>query len=235
MTTSGSTSFNVTRDDIINLAFEDIKAYALDFITPPPAAMVRANKRLNMMIKAWQAAGVGLWLNTLYTQVLTAGAQSYLLGPSSTPVAIPRPLGIVDARVVDVDGNELVMTPMSRDEYMTMPLKSSAGSSTQYYYDPQLVNGVFYVWPVETDLTKVIVMTVRTPVQDFVNVDDTPDFPIEWADALHYSLAMRLIPAYDVPQKIANDVKQLAAIALQDANDFDREQNVSIQFGVTDY
>jgi hypothetical protein len=235
MTTSGVSTFSVTRDDIINLAFEDIKAYALDFETPPPAAYVRANKRLNMMIKAWQAAGVGLWLNKLYTQVLVASAQSYLLGPGSTPIAIPRPLGIVEARSVDTSGNELPMTVMSRDEYMAMPLKSSTGSATQYYYDPQLVNGVFYVWPVETDLTNVIKMTLRTPVQDFVNIDDTPDFPIEWADALHYCLAMRLVPAYDVPQKIAADVKELAAITLRDANDFDREQNVSIQFGIADY
>jgi hypothetical protein len=235
MTTSGVTSFSVTRNDIINLAFEDIKAYALDFETPPPAAYTRANQRLNMMIKAWQAAGVGLWLNTVYTQVLTASAQYYLLGPNSTPTAISRPLGIVDARLVDTSGNELIMTVMSRDEYMALPLKSSEGTATQYYYDPQLTNSVFYVWPVETDLTKVIKMTLRRPVQDFVNINDTPDFPIEWADALHYCLAMRLIPAYDVPQKIANDVKQLAAIALADANDFDREQNVSIQFGVAEY
>lgn len=228
MSTSGVTSFNVTRNDIILMALEDLKVYAPDFETPPPAAITRANKRLNMMIKAMQAAGVGLWLNTIYTQVLTAGSQSYLLGPGSTPVAIPRPLGVVEARVVDTAGNELVMTPMSRDEYMTMPLKSSTGKPTQWYYDPQLVNGVFYVWPVADNVTDVIKMTVRTPVQDFVNTDDTPDFPIEWADALHYGLALRLITVYDVPDKIGNHIKQMAMITLQDADGFDREQNVSV-------
>ena len=230
MTTSGSTSFSVTRDDIILMALEDIKVYAPDFQDPPPAAIVRVNKRLNMMIKAMQAAGVGLWLNTIYTQVLTAGAVSYELGPASAPTPIPRPLGVVEARLVDTSGNELSMTAMSRDEYMMMPLKSSTGSATQYYYDSQLVNGIFNVWPVETDLTKVIKMTVRTPVQDFVNTDDTPDFPIEWADALHYSLAMRLLSVYDVPTKIAQYIMQMAAITLKDADDFDREQNVSVYF-----
>lgn len=230
MTTSGVTSFNVTRNEIIDLAFEDIKAYAPDFETPPPAAYTRANKRLNAMIKAWQATGVGLWLNTVYTQALTAGAQSYNLGPNSTPVAIPRPLSVVEARLVDTLGNEMVMSPMSRDEYMMLPLKSSTGATTQYFVDSQLTNLVFYVWPVETDLTKTIKMTVRTPIQDFVNINDNPDFPVEWIDALHYGLAMRLIPIYDVPDKIAAKVERLFAIALQDADGFDREQNVSVFF-----
>lgn len=181
------------------------------------------------MIKAWQAAGVGLWLNTVYTQTLTAGTQYYRLGPHSTPTAIARPLAVVEARLVDTSGNEMVMSPMSRDEYMALPLKSSTGATTQYYVDRQLDDLYFYVWPIETTLTKVIKMTLRTPVMIFVNMDDTADFPIEWGDALHYGLAMRLIPVYNVPPQIANEVKQMAAIALADADGFDREQNVSFQ------
>jgi len=231
MAFSGSTSFNVTRDEIIKFALEDIKAFAPDFEDPPPAAITRANKRLNMMIKAWQAAGVGLWLNTEMTITLVAATRSYLLGPNGTPV-VARPLGIVEARYVDANLNELPMTKISRDEYMSLPNKLSEGMPVQYYFDPQLVDAVMYIWPVaSTGLAgNTIKMTVRTPIQDFVDTDDNPHFPIEWADALHYCLAMRLIPAYDVPQKVSNDVKELAAITLRDANDFDREQDVAVYF-----
>jgi hypothetical protein len=266
-----------------------------------------------MMIKAWQAAGVGLWLNLVVTLPLSDGAEYYSLGPSGdhcssgmgeTAIAtaassgvsvivvddastivngqfigvqlddgtmqwttvngapagndvtltaaltddvavdnvvffytskISRPIGIVEARSVTANGNELSMTSVSWDEYTRLPLKSSTGRITQYCFKPDTINSKLYVWPVGDTVSDRIVMTVRTPVQDFVNTDDTPDFPIEWADALHYSLAMRLISVYDVPAKIAADVKQLAAITLQDADNFDREQNVSIQFGVADY
>lgn len=313
MATSGVTTFSVTRDDIIYLALEDIKAYAPDFETPPPSAITRVNKRLNLMIKAWQAAGVGLWLNLIVTLPLADGEEYYSLGPSGdhcssamgetaiataassgdltitvddastvttgqfigielddgtiqwttvngVPVGnvitltaaltddvavdnvvffyttkISRPIGIVEARCRDASGNDLPMTSISWDEYTSLPLKSSSGKVTQYCFKPDTVNSKLYVWPTGDDISDRIVMTIRTPVQDFVNTDDTPDFPIEWADALHYSLAMRLIPIYDVPQKIAADIKQLAAITLQDADNFDREQNVSIQFGVADY
>jgi len=84
-------------------------------------------------------------------------------------------------------------------------------------------------------ITKVIKMTVRTPVQDFVNTDDTPDFPIEWADALHYALAVRLLSVYDVPTKIAQYVIQMAGVTLADADGFDREQNVSAYFTPSEY
>lgn len=313
MATSGVTTFSVTRADIINFALEDIKAYAPDFETIPAAAIVRANKRLNMMIKAWQAAGVGLWLNLVVTLPLEAGAEYYSLGPSGdhcsssmgetaiataavsgaftivvddasaittgqfigiqlddgtmqwttvngAPVGttvtltaaltddvavdnvvftytskISRPIGIVEARCQDVNGNDLKLTSISWDEYTSLPLKSSTGKVVQYCFKPDTVNSKLYVWPTGDTASDRIVMTVRTPVQDFVNTDDTPDFPIEWADALHYSLALRLVPAYDVSQKIAQDVAQLAAITLRDANDFDREQDVSIQFGVAEY
>jgi hypothetical protein len=132
-------------------------------------------------------------------------------------------------------GNTRPLTPISRQEYLSLPNSFTSGPPTQYYFDRQLGNAELYVWPVHTDMSCVLMLDCRIPIQDFVNADDTPDFPIEWADALHYSLAMRLIPIYDVPQKIAADIKQLAAITLQDADNFDREQNVSVFFGVSEY
>ena len=327
MTTSGVRTFSVTRDDIIYMALEDIKAYAPDFETPPPSAIVRANKRLNMMIKAWQAAGVGLWLNDWIQIPLQGGTAKYVInsGPASrymmyqtldtaaasgaatitladassvddtdiigietddnwiywTTVSgapagnvvtlagalgaaasdgnsvffysatevIPQPIGINSVNLWTPDGSEVTMmgtitlpggntrplTPISRQEYLSLPNSFTSGPPTQYYFDRQLGNAELYVWPVHTDMSCVLMLDCRIPIQDFVNADDTPDFPIEWADALHYSLAMRLIPIYDVPQKIAADIKQLAAITLQDADNFDREQNVSVFFGVSEY
>lgn len=290
------------------MAFEDLGVYAPGFEVPEAGEVAQASNRLNLMIKAWQAAGVGLWLNLLCTLPMKAGAQSYLLGPTgdhcsssmydtavamaasagdtaiavdsvdgmvagqnigiqlddetiqwttvagapavgAVPLAaaltdtaaignvvfyyankISRPIGVVEARKVDTNEGELVLSAMSRLEYMQLPLKSSIGPTVQYYFDPQLGNAVLYVWPVNNVMSDRIQMTIRTPVQDFVNPADTPDFPIEWCDALHYNLAMRLLPAYQVPPQRSAEIKELALITLRDANDFDREQNVAVQF-----
>jgi hypothetical protein len=237
MTTSGVTTFSVTRNDIILMAFEDMGIFAPGFQVPTAGQIDTASKRLNMMIKAWQAAGVGLWLNQLVTLPLTAAAQSYLLGPSGVDCTvggitgkISRPIGIVEARGVRTDGNELPLVPQSRDEYMSLPLKSSTGPTNLYYYDPQTVNGVLYVWPVETDLTSVIKFTARTPIQDFVNIADTPDFPQEWFDALHFTLALRMCPAFKIDAKQYGMIKEQAAICIADADGFDREQGTSVRF-----
>lgn len=327
MTTSGVSTFNVTRDDLILMALEDIKAYAPDFETVPPAAITRANKRLNMMIKAMQAAGVGLWLNDWIQIPLQGGTSKYSInsGPASrymmyqtlgaaaasgavtitlsdasdvddtniigietdnnwtywttvsgAPVGnvvtlagalgaaaslgnsvffyhadevIPQPIAINSVNLWTPDGSEVTMmgtialpggnarqlTPISRQEYLLLPNTLSSGQPNQYYFDRQLNNADLYVWPVHTDMSCVLIADCRIPIQDFVNTDNAPDFPIEWADALHYGLAMRLLSIYDVPQKIAQYVAQMAAVTLADADGFDREQNVSIYFTPSEY
>jgi hypothetical protein len=327
MATSGVRSFNVTRNDIILLALEDIKAYAPDFETPPPAAITRANKRLNMMVKAMQAAGVGLWLNDWIQIPLQGGTSKYTLnsGPASrymmyqtvgvaaaagavtitltdasdvddtniigietddnwiywttvsgAPIGnvvtlagalgalasagnsvffyhadevIPQPIAINSVNLWTPDGSEVTMmgtitlpggnmrslTPASRQEYLSLPNSFSSGPPTQYYFDRQLSNADLYVWPVHTDMSCVLIVDCRIPIQDFVNIDDAPDFPIEWADALHYSLALRLLSVYDVPPKIAQYVTQMASVTMQDADGFDREQNVSVFLTPSEY
>jgi hypothetical protein len=302
MTTSGVVTFNVTRDDIIRMALEDCGAYAPDFQSPTAGQISRASMRLNAMIKAWQAGGIGLWLNQLCTLPLQASTASYLLGPSGSPCSanmgitalttgslsgattvtldsvtglssgmhigiaqdagliqwttvsgapagsvvtlaaaltgdagagsvvyyyttlINRPIGIVEARSQDVSGNETPLYIGSREEYMSLPLKTSTGRTTQCYFDPQLVNAILYVWPVSTVMSDRVLFTARTPIQDFASLDDTPDFPVEWIDALHFNLALRLSPLYKVPQAEYMMIKEQAIVTLNDANDFDREQ-----------
>jgi hypothetical protein len=231
MPTSGVRDISVTRDDIILTAFADAGIYAPGAEVPTAAEVTDANLRLNMMIKAMQAAGVGLWLNQAFSQTLVASAQSYTFGPLGTTVLI-RPLAVVEARLRDVNGNETPMAVMSRDEYMSLPLKSSSGKSTQFYYDPQTANGKFYVWPVNTTLTDTIVGTMRVPIQVFVNIADTPDFPQEAFDMLHFGLAVRLSPAYGVPAQQVQLLMALYKTALDDFKDFDREQEVSAFFTV---
>jgi hypothetical protein len=77
-----------------------------------------------------------------------------------------------------------------------------------------------------------IIFTVRMPIQVFTNLDDAPDFPQEWFDALHFGLALRLCPAFGVPPQRYALIKEQAVISLADADGFDREQETSILFGL---
>ena len=221
MTTSGVTTFSVTRDDLIRAIFRTLGVIS-EGETPSAAMMVDANMALNMIIKAWQARGVGLWLNRLVTVPVVVSQQSYRLGPGSvTPMS--RPLGVLEMRLRDSSGIDLPMEEMSRQEYMELPLKSSSGKPTQFYYDPQMTNGVLYIWPTASDVTDSLVGTVRVPVDDFVNIADTPDFPQEWFRALKFMGARDLIGEYTVPAATAQYIVAMAQDAFDEANLFDRE------------
>ena len=308
MALSGVTTLTVTKDQIITAAFEDMGIYAPGFETPSAQEVSSASLRLNMMIKAWQAAGVGLWLYQEIFLPFQASTKNYALGPSGThctaslgqtttsvaavsgastitvttvtgivngmfigveldggsiqwttvngaPVGsvvtlaavltgavaagnavyfystkTARPISIVEARVRTSSSVDTDLTVMSRNEYDSLSLKTATGKPTSYYYDPQMTNGVFYPWPLATEMSDIILMTGRIPIQVFVNLSDNPHFPEEWFDALHYSLALRLCAAYKVPPAQEAAIKQMAIVTLQDARDFDREQEVSLFF-----
>lgn len=299
------TKLTTTRDDIIRMALEDVKAYAPDFQDPSSGQMSRCAMRLNAMIKAWQAAGVGLWLNQECILPLKANAQSYKLGPSGdfccrsldmtettiataaasgtttlvltsstgffvaynvgiqldngtiqwvyatntatpgtvlidTPLTdsaavgnivytfdtsnqIGRPIGINEARIRTLSGTETPLYICSRDEYMALPTKSNTGQPVQTYFDAVLTNAVLHVWPVDTTITDRILFTARLPIQVFHDIPDDVPFPDEWIDALHYNLALRISPMFDVSPDNYGKLKEMAAITLRDSNEFDRE------------
>lgn len=63
MATSGSVNFNLTRNEIILLALQEIGVYGVGR-TVSDEDMVLADSKLNMMVKAWQAQGIHIWTKT---------------------------------------------------------------------------------------------------------------------------------------------------------------------------
>ena len=227
MTTSGSTSFSVTRDQIITDALVEL-GVLFDGEVPTSSMVDSANRKLNMMIKNWMSRDVGLWLNTFVTLPLVVGQQSYTIGPLGD-LAIPKPLDIIEARFKSPNSDELDMFPISRTDYTSLVIKNSQGTPTQYYYDSQRDTGVLYIWQTAALSGSNIKMTVKTPVQDFVTATDTPDFPQEWYEPLMWNLAAKLMPGYKVQPNVAQLVLGYAKDSFEAAEDFDRE-HTSVQF-----
>jgi hypothetical protein len=79
MTTSGSTSFNLTAIEIVNRAFAKIHVKKAE--TPlEPDELQDGIDSLNMMIKAWSAQGLHLWAKDEGITFLSVGKSSYNLG-----------------------------------------------------------------------------------------------------------------------------------------------------------
>ncbi len=137
---------------------------------------------------------------------------------------INRPLEVIEARLRDVNGIDQPLLVLSRQEYMDLSLKSSQGKANQVSYDPQMGNGVLYVWTVAVDVSDRIIMTIKRPVEDFVSPTDTPDFPIEWSEALEAGLSACIAPKFHVPAQKKLELYALAKEKLDDADWYDREK-----------
>lgn len=227
MSTSGTTAFSVTRDDIIKRALRLVGALAQGE-TPTINQVNEAATSLNGLVKAWAADGMPLWAITEMTLTLVAGQTVYT-------VTNPKPLKVLQAWNHNVTSNvDIPMRIITQAEYNVLGNKTSAGNPIQVYYSPNRDNGDFHLFPVPTTVEQAantLHYVCQIPFQDFNASTDAPDFPQEWYDAVTYGLATRLAPEYglDIPSR--KTLWQEMTIIKQDALNFGLEEG-SLYFGV---
>lgn len=231
MSLSGSTNFTVNRDELIASSYRLIRV--IDPNEAPNARLYEAGaESLNLMLKAWMADGMQLWVLKDKTITLTQGKASYTLGPSGD-VVMDRPLSIVYAFIRD-SNEDTPLNIVPREEYLNLGNKSTEGTPHQIYYDPQLTNGVLYVYnPADANAAanKVIHIKYQKPFDDMDNDVDDFEFPQEWLMAVKFGLAYYLSFEHGITPARQNfllgEMMRLKDIALG----WDAEKT-SIQFGV---
>lgn len=139
----------------------------------------------------------------------------------SYTIKINRPDSIISVILKDSDDNERQLAEMSLDEYQALGRKNDEGAPTRYFYEAQLTNGVLYLDFAADDVTSKLQLVYLTPLSDFDSLDDDPEFPQEWFEALHYNLAVRLCIAYGRP--VPPELERMAASSLALANEFHPE------------
>lgn len=154
--------------------------------------------------------------------VLTAAAAVDNVVYSYTTKA-QRPLFIEDAFIRDVSGSDVPVDIVGQVDYYRLANKTSSGRPNQIYYDPKLTNGMLYVWPRPTDVSDTLHFKARYQIQDFVNIADNADFPVEWLKALKFNLAINMAPEYGVIGERYKIIQELAASSKQDAMFSDHE------------
>lgn len=179
---------------------------------------------LNLMLKQWAFEGPFLWTKREASQALTANDADYNL-------SVTFPIRIVEARFRDASSPAIdtPMQPLTRDEYFTLPDKTSTGIPTTYYFDAQAtVNssyGVLYVWPLLASVTtEAIRYTYQRRIEDVDDLANNLDIPQEWLGTVGYCLADRLLDDYGVSDKVGDRITARAQQMLQYAKDFEREE-----------
>lgn len=182
-----ATTATQTVQDIITDALLDLEVGSIGAAANATLA-AHAVRALNRVMKAWQLddAAPG-FLKASQTLTLTTAA-SYTLNPE-------RPIRILSARFKR-NGQEIPMIRLTRDEYDNLPVKTTTGTPTQFYYDRQKEDALFYVWPVLASASgETVEITYEREFED-VDINDTIDLPGEWWDVAVLQTASRLVHAY---------------------------------------
>lgn len=224
MTTSGVTTFTMTRDEIIYAAVRKCSAIA-DGGTLSATQLSNASQALNVMLKAFQADGMPLWAISEYTFNLTS-TRVYNIGVGQT-LNTPAPLKIIQGILYDnLTSTGIPLSIYPRYNYNLLTNLSSTGTPTTLEYEPYNQIGTIKIWPQPDTYSitnRVITITYQRPFQDVVTGVNNIDFPQYWLEAVIYGLAVRLAPEYGYPlmdrQTLAGEFSAIYTKALEFGNE----------------
>jgi hypothetical protein len=130
MATSGTTSFNLSIDEIVEEAYERIgmrinSGYDIK----------SARRSLNILFSEWGNRGVHLWKVELDQVALVQGQANYTVNTDVSDV--------LEAYISSTSGtpgtttNDLSLSKIDRSTYAALPNKGTQGQPSQYYVDRQ--------------------------------------------------------------------------------------------------
>lgn len=201
MATSGSSTWQLTRNQLIEAAMRKFGALAKGQ-TPDAEDYTNGQFALNAVMAELQTTGMQLWKRNEYQVSLVQGQAEYLIGVGQA-INTPFPLKINQATLTDLNnGANIDMEVKSIYQYHELSPNTSSGTPTQVFYQPLINYGKLTVWPTPDSSAasgKQVLLTYQTPIEDFTASTETFDFPKEWHQTIIYHLAAALAPEYGIP------------------------------------
>ena len=202
MAVSGSTNFELDVADYIEEAFERC---GLEVRTGYD--LKTAKRSLNLMLADWANRGLNQWTIEQRTLALVKGTGNYTLGTD-----------VIDVLSASLrrSGTDYSMDRVSRDEYLSIPSKTTESRPTQFFIDRQ-VTPTIKLWPVPENSTDVIVYDCLTRMDDADDDNNTMQMPFRFYPCLAAGLAY-----YIAIKKSPDRIQMLKAIYDEE---FDRAQS----------
>jgi hypothetical protein len=227
MATSGVTSFQLTRDQLIEAAISKLGVLASGQ-TPDAADYDKGALFLNTLVAQLRTMQVPLWARNSYSFSLTANVATYNIGVGQT-LNTPYPLKMLQAYSLQTTGTTKVPIDIVSDfVYNILPLSSTGSYPVQLTYQPKVNLGVIKVWPTPDTATAAnttITIVYQRPFEYFSNSTDTMDIPEEWYNAIIYKLAVLLAPDWGVPLEDRRELKAEAKQYWDEAESFGTEDS----------
>jgi len=161
-----------TAANIITLSLKDIGVLD-ENETPSPALMSDSLATLNQMLALWALEKAYVYADQTITFNAT-GAQSYTIG-SGGVINVPAPQSI-DSAIYTVGSYDYPINKILNtfEEYLDIPVKSTAGYPDYLYFNPAHPLGTIYVYPVPSTgtikLASGVIMPNYTASADDLNL-----------------------------------------------------------------
>ena len=136
MTTSGTTSFNLSIDEIVEESYERIGIRSNSGYD-----IKSARRSLNILFSEWSNRGIHLWKVELNEIAMVSGQAAY---------AVPSNVSdVLEAYISSTSGtpgtttNDLTLSKIDRSAYAALPNKGTTGQPSQYYVDRQVTPEIY--------------------------------------------------------------------------------------------
>jgi hypothetical protein len=136
MTTSGTTSFNLSIDEIVEESYERIGIRSNSGYD-----IKSARRSLNILFSEWSNRGIHLWKVELNEIAMVSGQAAY---------AVPSNVSdVLEAYISSSSGtpgtttNDLTLNKIDRSAYAALPNKGTTGQPSQYYVDRQVTPEIY--------------------------------------------------------------------------------------------
>jgi hypothetical protein len=158
-----------------------------------------ANQEANLMQVEWSNRGPNLWCVDEQTVETIPGYATYAVDPSTIAI-----LEVTLGWDQPPDETEILLTSISRTQYMAYPNKGSKGRPTVYWYDI-LIAPTITLWPVPDRVYNLHFTRYRQQMDAAMRNAGNFEAPYRWLDAACAGLAHRLArhyaPALEAPRK----------------------------------
>ena len=180
MATSGTTTFNLSIDDLVEEAFERCG------MRPTSGyQLTSARRSLNLLFLDWSNRGLNLWTIEQTTYPLVQGTREISLDASVVNVleAVIRDPGTSPS-------TDIYIERISREDYLNVPDKTSQARPAQFYVERTNIPKVFFYPAADKNYTFVYYRIRR--IQDAGDYTNTTDVNFRFLPCLTSGLAYYL-------------------------------------------
>jgi len=189
MATSGTTTFDLSIDDLVEEAFE-----RCGMRMTGGYQLASARRSLNLLFLDWANRGLNLWTIEQGTKSLTAGDTSVALGTDTVNM-----LSAVIRTGTGTSQQDVTIERISRQEYLNLPNKNVQGRPSQIYVERSGIPTA-YVYPAADGSYTLVYYRIRR-IQDAGVYTNTSDINFRFLPCLVSGLAYQLALKY-APDRI---------------------------------